>query len=466
MDFLQKLIRLTLGKDIKIICLDPRNIPEEGYTDNNINTIYYTGKSFIDFSDLKLENLDLNQILCFFDDHQNSAQRLIQCSEKGIKHIFFNDNYPLNSGSHYSIQHLIDNDLRKNFDLDNQYYYSINIFPQIDLNKRTNILEKIDNYIVFPNIFSSEILLYEGNFFTKGFFDNNDINSINKYNIFYKYKNKYCWNTYLTLKEVHREKSIFLPNKGVHNIYYFLVYMVSNLRHINFIPDNIYLDLSNEYFLKNHNFAVEILLLLYPKSNIINEKICHNDCLTILQDPEPFNLEENVFSYERYSPENSSLSTRERSDKFIVNKEVYTYLKKIFFPHIINNKLNHKYSKYIYISSEDSNYRKIINEDVLFCYLEKKGFEKIVMSRLTLLEQMSIFYNASIIISIHCDHLTNIIFCNENVKIIEIVSKKMSNLLHYEDISKTFNLNYNRYTSVIETKTDSYDSNLVVLNIE
>ena len=239
-----------------------------------------------------------------------------------------------------------------------------------------------------------------------------------------------------------KEKSIFLPNRGVHNIYHFLIYMIYNLRHINFIPDNIYLDLSNEYFLTNHNFAIEILLLLYPKSKIINTKECPHDCLSVPQDPGPINRESGV------------------------NKEAYTYLKKIFLQYIINNKFNKKYSKYIYISREDSNYRKIINEDVLFCYLEKKGFEKIVMSKLTLLEQMSIFYNASIVISIHGAQLTNILFCNENVKIIEIVSKKMSNLLHYEDISKTFNLNYNRYESVIETKTDSYDSDLVVLNIE
>jgi mannosyltransferase OCH1-like enzyme len=429
--FSTKLIRVVLGKNIKIICLDPRDIPKDiGYLDNNINTIYYTGKSFIDFSDLKLENVNLNEILCFFDDHQNSAQRVLQCIEKGIKHIFFNDNYPLNAGSHYSIQHLIDNDLRKNFDLNNQYSYSINVLPQIDLNKRNYILEKIDNYTVFPNIFSSEIILYEGIFYSEGFFENNDINNIEKYNIFFKNKDTYCWNTYLTLKNLSDEKSIFLPNIEVNDIYQFLIHIVSNIRHVNFIPNNIYLDLNN------HKFSIEILSLLYPNSKIINIKECPSNCLSILY------------------------------DKSQIKNEDYIYLKKIFLPYIINNKLNKKYSKYIYISREDANYRKIINEDMLFNYLEKKGFEKIVMSKLTLLDQMTIFYNASIIVSIHGVQLTNILFCNDNVKIIEIVSKKMSNLLHFEDIAKTFNLNYMRYTSVIETITDSYDSDLVVLNIE
>jgi hypothetical protein len=257
------------------------------------------------------------------------------------------------------------------------------------------------------------------------------VNPIN--NLFNKYYNK--------ISNI-QEKSIFLQNRGVYNIYHFLIYMISNLRNINFIPDNIYLDLSNEYFLKNHNFAIEILSLLYPKSKIISSKEYPNDCLYVPQDPEPINREAGV------------------------NSEAYIYLKKIFLPHIINYKLNKTYSKYIYISREDTNYRRIINEDVLFSYLEKKGFEKIILSKLTLLEQMTIFYNASIVISIHGAQLTNILFCNENVKIIEIASKIMCNLLHYEHIAKTFNLNYSRYTSVIETITNSYDSDLIVLNIE
>lgn len=198
--FSTKLIRKTLGDNCKIICSDPRSIPSSGYTDNNSNTKYFTGNSFIDFKDFILDdNLNFDKTLCFFDDHQNSAQRLIQCMEKGIKHVFFNDNYPLNAGSHYSIQHLLDNDLRKVFDIENQYNYSINVFPQIDLNKRHSLIKKIDEYIVFPNIFPSKITLYEGTFDSIGFFKEDDETNIKKYSVFYKKRGNYCWNTYLTI---------------------------------------------------------------------------------------------------------------------------------------------------------------------------------------------------------------------------------------------------------------------------
>ena len=48
-----KLIRKTLGDSVIIICLDPRDIPEYGFKDNNKNTYYFTGKHFIDFNNFK-----------------------------------------------------------------------------------------------------------------------------------------------------------------------------------------------------------------------------------------------------------------------------------------------------------------------------------------------------------------------------------------------------------------------------
>jgi hypothetical protein len=194
-----KLIRRVLGDTCKILCLDPRAVEVNGFTDTNTNTIYYTGNNFIDFSSLSLEKYNLENVLCFFDDHQNYAQRLLQCIEKGITHVFFNDNYPVDAGSHYSVQHLIDNDTRDKFTLGNQYSYAINTLPQIDLSKRDELINKINIYNVFPNIFPGTVDLFEGKFNVSGFFNENDIENINKYSDFYKDRNEYCWNTYLTL---------------------------------------------------------------------------------------------------------------------------------------------------------------------------------------------------------------------------------------------------------------------------
>jgi hypothetical protein len=196
-----KLIRKTLGDDVKILCLDPLDNTKDGFRDENANTVYLIGAAFVDFEQLDLSEYganDVDGVLCIFDDHQNAAQRMLQCVQKGVKHVFFNDNYPVNAGSHYSIQHLIDNDQRNVFDLGNQYYYSINTLPQIDMSQRDSLIGRIRMYVIFPNIFSGNVELVEGTFYVEGALKDSDANK-NRYASFYENRNAYTWNTYVCL---------------------------------------------------------------------------------------------------------------------------------------------------------------------------------------------------------------------------------------------------------------------------
>tara|TARA_B100001063_G_scaffold138607_1_gene129487 strand:+ start:16343 stop:17062 length:720 start_codon:yes stop_codon:yes gene_type:complete len=178
------LIRKTLGKNVKIISIDPKNIAKGGYVDNNINTIYYTGDDFIDFNDLDISNLDTNDIFCFFDDHINAFERLKQCIDKNIKHILFNDNYPINVGGFYSLEHYIKND---------------NTFYSVSEKEREIIDKLIDIYHIFPNIFKSIIPFNEGNAECEYIYENMDSPGASKYYIFFKDKSKYTFNTYVKL---------------------------------------------------------------------------------------------------------------------------------------------------------------------------------------------------------------------------------------------------------------------------
>jgi hypothetical protein len=174
-----KLIRKTLGPDVIIICLDPREIPPEGYRDKNANTIYYTGKKFVDFGSLNLQKFDSNNIFAFFDCHQDAPVRLLQSKQKNIKHLFFNDNYPVNLGSHFTFQHLFNNDNRYN---------------KIKNELKNKIIGLIDIYHIFPNIFPTVISNVQCN----GFFDSD--NGELKYSMFRNDINKYRWNTYIKIK--------------------------------------------------------------------------------------------------------------------------------------------------------------------------------------------------------------------------------------------------------------------------
>lgn len=178
-----KLIRKTLGPDVIIICLDPREIPPEGYTDKNTNTIYYTGKRFIDFGKLDLRNYNSNDIFAFFDCHQNAPVRLLQCKHKNITNCFFNDNYPDKLGSHYTFQHLYNDDNR---------------FSKLNQNEKTQIIDLIEIYHIFPNIFPTIIKTSEGSSQCNSFFETDTGES--KYYMFRNDINKYRWNTYIKIK--------------------------------------------------------------------------------------------------------------------------------------------------------------------------------------------------------------------------------------------------------------------------
>lgn len=171
-----KLIRKSVAPDCKIICLDPREIPKEGFRDTNLNTIYYTGKDFIDF-----KNLDLNsplhyipkdlKTLAFFDDHIDVMQRLEECKEKNFQHLFFNDNYPVGCGSHRTLTHIFS-----------------------DKKEKEKVEEMIKTQLIFPNVFKGTVKGIK----TEGYLEQTSTNK-EQYWIFYNDRKAYRWNTYVEL---------------------------------------------------------------------------------------------------------------------------------------------------------------------------------------------------------------------------------------------------------------------------
>ena len=86
----------------------------------------------------------------------------------------------------------------------------------------------------------------------------------------------------------------------------------------------------------------------------------------------------------------------------------------------INPKTNKQVSKKIYVTREDSNYRKIINEGDVVTLLREKGYKVINPQLYEIDEQIEIFSNAEKIIAPHGSNLANIIFCKPGTEIFEI----------------------------------------------
>lgn len=74
----------------------------------------------------------------------------------------------------------------------------------------------------------------------------------------------------------------------------------------------------------------------------------------------------------------------------------------------------------IYISREDASWRKVANEGKLMELLTKKGFKKIVLSTLTVEDQINIFASAKVIISTNGAGFANLMFCQPGTKIIQL----------------------------------------------
>jgi capsular polysaccharide biosynthesis protein len=235
--------------------------------------------------------------------------------------------------------------------------------------------------------------------------------------------------------------NIYIPDSGCHNIYHFLIYMVSTLKDITYLPETIYIDMSNVYFQKNHNFVVEILSTLYPNSKIYNSK-----------------------NY----PDNTQVIPKHTLKDFHNDKQnyhtVYKYLHAMLMPHVLTYNLKGKYLKYIYISRNDSPYRRVLNETDIMNYLEPRGFQKVILTGIPLLEQMAMFHNAEIIITVHGAALTNSLFCKPNTRIIELNTPFLQTKRHFEDIAECFNLNYSRYINTKSIHNHDLMANDLIVN--
>ncbi|WP_182421739.1 DUF563 domain-containing protein (plasmid) [Priestia megaterium] len=74
----------------------------------------------------------------------------------------------------------------------------------------------------------------------------------------------------------------------------------------------------------------------------------------------------------------------------------------------------------LYISREDSKWRKVINERDVTRALSVNGFKKVVLTPLSIEEQIDIFSSAKVIVSPYGANLTNLIFCEPGTKVIQL----------------------------------------------
>jgi predicted O-methyltransferase YrrM len=93
-----------------------------------------------------------------------------------------------------------------------------------------------------------------------------------------------------------------------------------------------------------------------------------------------------------------------------------------------NNLLAENAPEFIFISRQDSNNRKLINEDEIFNALRLLKFVKVVPGELTYDQQIRIFSKAKLIVAQHGAGLINMAFAPPGCKIIEIMCENYINI--------------------------------------
>lgn len=105
----------------------------------------------------------------------------------------------------------------------------------------------------------------------------------------------------------------------------------------------------------------------------------------------------------------------------------------------LTKKQESKKKKRLYISRVTM--RKVSNEEEIFEYLKKFGFEKVILDAMSLTEQAELFNSAEIVVWPHWAWFTNIMFCEPWTKIIELFQPKTIRW-HYYALSNACNLDY------------------------
>ena len=95
----------------------------------------------------------------------------------------------------------------------------------------------------------------------------------------------------------------------------------------------------------------------------------------------------------------------------------------------------------IYISRADAGSRKVINEPEVISFLQKYGFIVIKLEYMSFLDQVNLFKNAEVVVAPHGAGLSNLVFCSEKTKIIEIFAPNYISLCFWF-ISQHVGLDY------------------------
>ena len=165
-----------------------------------------------DFNDINWSSIDgVNDSVCFFDDHQNSLDRLKEMKWWGFSRAIFEDNFPTGEGDSYSIKQIINHSGHPNIqmsrkylpktrkkikerkieeDVLNKFYFRQNMITKPNSVDDSGLKLNVKNIIEFPPVYTGEVSYWGQEWigeYTKqeNLINNNNINKYPKFKEFY-----------------------------------------------------------------------------------------------------------------------------------------------------------------------------------------------------------------------------------------------------------------------------------------
>lgn len=213
--------------------------------------------------------------------------------------------------------------------------------------------------------------------------------------------------------------SLLTGGSGINNYYHWLFDVLPRLK---LIQDTFSIDSNVTYLLPDNSRP-------YQKETL--------SLLEIPTDKQLTSLESNHIKCER------CIATSYPSYNDIhrdVPKWIIEHLRNVFLPFSQPTELN----PFIYISRSDSHKKRfLIGEEQLSDELAKRGFRIVELSNLKVIDQISLFSQAEMIVGVHGAGFANLTFCKKGCKVLELFSPDYKPKL-YELISNHLDLNYNK----------------------
>ncbi|WP_036479483.1 DUF563 domain-containing protein [Myxosarcina sp. GI1] len=130
------------------------------------------------------------------------------------------------------------------------------------------------------------------------------------------------------------------------------------------------------------------------------------------------------------------------------------FVRKLFLPSTAFASPTPK-SRKIYITRKTS-IRKVLNEPEVIEFLTEHGFETVDLAEFSIAEQAKLLNSASAVVAVHGAGLTNVVFCREGTKVIEIFPQDYVKLTYW-GLCNILNLDYYYAIGEVEQSVDESD---------